>query len=120
MIFDADGQEKKEERREAHERDNKHLMSALNIASDPFPAEVLWGDNYAVWPTDIGLEIKDELGNQTWIDLTNKARKTFDPGESLSKNPLLIAETLRLAWEEGKKPSALTKLTESLTEFVDD
>ena len=45
--------------------------------------------------------------------------QTFDPGERLAKNPLLIAEILRLAWEEGKKPSALTKLVESLTSFVD-
>ena len=119
VVFDADSHVEKEEWRKAHERDNKHLMSALNIASDPFPAEALWGDNYAVWSTEIELEIKDELGNQTWIDLTNKARKTFDPGEGLSKNPLLIAETLRLAWEEGKQPSVLTKLTKSLTGFVD-
>lgn len=119
VVFDADGHVTKEEWRDAHERDNKHLMSALNIASDPFPVEVLWGDNYAVWPTEIESQIKDELGNKTWTDLTNKARKTFDPGESLSKNPLLIAETLRLAWEEGKKPLALTKLTESLTGFAE-
>lgn len=119
VVFDTDGHVKKEEWRKAHERDNKHLMAALNIASDPFPAEVLWGDNYTVWPTEIELQIKDELTSETWSSLKNKARKIFDPGESLAKNPLLIAETLRLAWEEGKKPSALTKLTESLTGFVD-
>lgn len=118
VVFDADG-DTKIKWREAHERDNKHLMSALNIISDPFPAEVLWGDNYVVWPTVIELQIKDELGNETWTDLKNKARATFDPGASLSKNPLLIAETLRLAWEEGKKPSALSKLAERLAGFAD-
>ena len=120
VVFDADGHVKKEKWREAHERDNKHLMSALNITSDPFPTEALWGDNYAVWPTEIESQIKEELGKEAWVDLTNKARQIFDPGESLSKNPLLIAETLRLAWEEGKKPLALTKLTESLMGFVDE
>ena len=119
VVFDADGHVTHEKHRPFHERDNKHLMAALNIASKPFPSEALWGDNYAIWPTEIESQIKDELGNKTWTDLTNKARQTFDPGESLAKNPLLIAETLRLAWEEGKKPSALTKLTESLTGFVD-
>ncbi len=119
VVFDADGHVTKEKWREAHERDNKHLMSALNIASKPFPSEALWGENYAIWPTEIEMQIKDELGNKTWTELTNKARKVFDPGESLAKNPLLIAETLRLAWEEGKKPSALTELTKSLIGFVD-
>ena len=119
VVFDADGDVTHEQHRADHERDNTHLMKALGIDAPPFPEAALWGDSYAIWPTQIGAQVKGEIGDKSWTDLTNKARQVFDPGAGgLAKNPLFIAETLRLAWEEGNKPPSLTQLSERLAGFA--
>ena len=116
VVFDADGNTPKY--RAAHEHDNKNLMKALNVAAEPFPETVLWGDTYAIWPDQIGDQVKTEITKPIWEKLTNAARQSFDPGSGkLSKNPLFIAETLRLAWDEGHKPKSLAKLIERLVHF---
>ena len=117
VVFDADGNTPKY--RTAHGRDNKNLMKALNVASEPFPETVLWGDTYAIWPDQIGNQVKTEITKPIWEELTNSARQSFDPGSGkLSKNPLFIAEMLRLAWKQGHKPESLAKLVERLVDFA--
>jgi hypothetical protein len=64
------------------------------------------------------VQLQSDIGKPAWIELTNKARQAFDPGTSLAKNPLFIAETLRLVWEEGHKPASLMELTERLVGFA--
>ena len=118
VVFDADGDVTNDQHRAEHERDNTHLLKALNVDAGPFPDAVLWGNTYAVWPTQIGAQVKSDIGEPAWIELTNKARQAFDPGTSLAKNPLFIAETLRLAWDESHKPASLTLLTKRLVGFA--
>ena len=117
VMFDADGNTTKERYRTEHERDNKNLMKALNVTSELFPETVLWGDTYAIWPNQIGEQIKVEITEPEWERLRNEARQNFDPGSSLGKNPLFIAETLQLAWNQGCKPESLTTLVERLVHF---
>ena len=118
VVFDADGNVTKPEHRALHERDNKSLMSALGIASDPFPKANLWGDTYAVWPNTLETEVEKSIGATEWNGFVNAARKSFDPGASLEKNPLLIAESLSLAWQAKKPPAVLTELTNRLLKFA--
>lgn len=119
VVFDADGNTENEQNRAKHEHDNKNLMKALNVASEPFPETALLGENYAIWPDEIGEQIEKEITKPVWGKLTNAAKGSFDPGSRLSKkNPLFIAETLRLAWGEGHKPESLAKLVERLVDFA--
>ncbi len=119
VVFDADGHVEKEEHRKKHEADNASLMKALGVESAPFPSDPLWGENYAVWPSQIEERVKGDVGNEQWAALKNQARQAFDRGASLAKNPLLIAETLRLAWDTDVKPATLTQLVERLVTFSD-
>ena len=118
VVFDADNHVANEQHRAKHRTDNTNLMKALNIDSAPFPDTVLLDDTYAVWPTEIGEQAKCEIGKPKWTELTNIARQTFDPGSKLTKSPLFVAETLRIAWEQNYKPESLVKLTERIAQFV--
>ena len=117
VMVDADSDVTNEEHRTKHKLDNTNLMKALNIEAEPFPDAVLFGDTYAVWPTHIRRQVKTEIGDPAWTKLTNTARKAFDPGSSLAKNPLFIAETLRIAWDQGNKPASLIQLIDHLVRF---
>lgn len=117
VVFDADGDVVKPEQRTLHESDNKNLISALGVTHDPFPKSTIWENNCAIWSNNIETEIKKDMGAEEWRKLKDEARKSFDPGASLNKNPLLIAETLRLAWEQGKGSAALVKLANHISKF---
>lgn len=117
VVFDADGNAFGDNRG-LHERDNRYLMAALGIISEPFPEEALLSDTCAIWPTQIEEQVKEEVGRPTWIELTNQARQAFDPGMSLAKNPLFIAEMLRLIWENGHKPPSLVTIADTLADLA--
>ena len=118
VMFDADGDTSNQQHRAEHKRDNTNLMKALNIKVEPFPSTILLGDNYTIWPTQIGTHLKTEIGEPSWTELMNIAKKTFDPGSSLIKNPLFIAEMLKTIWDQGHKPSSFTQLINNLTHFA--
>lgn len=118
VIFDADGHVVKPEHRAHHERDNKALIAALGLTMDAFPKAVEWSDRHAIWPTTLEDEVISALGKSDWELLSGKARNAIDPGASLKKNPVLIGEVLRIAWEEGKKPKILIDLADRLIKFA--
>jgi energy-coupling factor transporter ATP-binding protein EcfA2 len=118
VIFDADGDEKREIQRGHHERDNKALFASLGIKGDVFPTTIQWGDHYAVWPNRIEVEVTSCFEPTDWQRIGNEARQAIDPGASLSKNPVLIGEILSLAWKENKKPKVLLDLSDRLLKFA--
>ena len=118
IMYDADGDVTNEQHRSEHEHDNMSLMKAMKIEAEPFPDRILSGETYMVWPLNIGEQIKVELGEKMWIKLTNIARRTFDQGARLNKNPLFVAEVLRHAWEQGCKPASLVQLVKLLVRFA--
>jgi putative ATP-dependent endonuclease of the OLD family len=118
VIFDADGNETHVDRRRLHEVDNKALLTAIMNDSDAFPQTVLWGNNCAVWPTNIEDEVKRCFAPADWERIGNEARNTIDPGAAgLKKNPTLIGEILSIAWAEAKKPGILVDLVTRLKAF---
>ena len=118
VVFDSDGLTENPEHKLMHERDNNALRSALGLKGEPFPKNVDWGDGHAIWPHTLEHEIRSELGKSDWEALSNKARNAIDAGASLKKNPILVGEFLRFAWEEDKKPKILTELADRLIKFA--
>jgi putative ATP-dependent endonuclease of OLD family len=116
VVFDADG-DVKEIYKHHHERDNRALFIALDITSDPFPKEVLWGDCHVVWPKNIEAEIRECFKPDDFSRIENAARASIDPGARLKKNPVLISEFMSLAWAENKRPKILLQLIEHLKQF---
>ncbi len=119
VMFDADGDDGNETRRKLHERDNNALLTALGLKADAFPKAVVWGDQYAVWPTNLGSEVKSSFEKADWVKFENEAHSTIDPGASLDKNPVLIAEIMSVAWQAGHKPKVLVDLVDRLMKFAD-
>lgn len=116
VIFDADGDEDNPTRRSQHERDNLALLKALELTSPAFPASMLLGKGFAIWPTQLDKAISECV--PTWVDICNEARAKIDPGSSLKKNPAFIAEALSLAREKGAWPKVLSDLVAELETFV--
>ena len=120
LVFDADGNENDADKRARHSRDNTSLLTACDISPlNPFPATTLWGDGVVVWPENIAVTVKSEIGAAEWTRIGNMARSQFDPGESFEKNPLFISRRLDLAWSEERKPTSLLKLCDEFTKFLD-
>ena len=116
VIFDADGETKKDEHKSKHEKDNLALLKALSAPETAFPKEIMRGTNYTVWPNTLGDTITSDVEN--WNEYFNQAKNEIDPSAAgLKKNPVLIGETLYRAWEAGKKPESLMHLVDDILKF---
>jgi hypothetical protein len=116
VIFDADGQDAKH--RAEHERDNKRLIETLGLQCSPFPSDIAWGAESAIWPDTIEDQVKACFLPADWERISNEARGRIDAGaRGLKKSPSLIAEMLSIAWSENLRPTVLCELVERLIAF---
>lgn len=116
VLFDADGHERDAHEKANHEKVNRAILNLCSWAgADSFPGTTFWGDNVAVWPTDIGEVVASEIGKDSWQGLQAKVRTDYQidtPG--MNKNSLFIAYTLTEAWNEGLKSPSLEHLSEAI------
>lgn len=117
VVFDADGDVINENRRPMHERDNKALLDLLGVASDPFPAATLWGNNYVVWPTNLTKVVREEFG-EAFNREAEPMRLRFADEGGLEKNSLFIAAWLTEATNKGDSSESLKKLCQSVIAYV--
>jgi predicted ATP-dependent endonuclease of OLD family len=117
VVFDSDGNTEREDQRVRHEKDNRALMAILGISQSPFPSATLWGDNYAIWPTNLTDAVKTDFGSN-YPRLTEAARRQYSQEGGLEKNDLFIAEWISSAQNEGLSSSTLTKLTSNILTFA--
>jgi predicted ATP-dependent endonuclease of OLD family len=116
VIFDADGHASEKHLAE-HERDNTRLMSALGLPDNPFPSDVIWGQDHAIWPQTIEHSVKACFDKDVWERISNQGRNRIDASARLQKSPSLIGEILSIAWAEELRPQVLTDLVARLTTF---
>jgi hypothetical protein len=116
VLFDADGQERDAQENAKHEKVNRAILNLCSWASaDSFPGTTFWGDNVAVWPTEIAEVVVSEIGKDSWQGLQTKVRTDYQidaPG--MNKNCLFIAYTLTDAWNQGLKSPSLEHLCEAI------
>jgi len=125
-VFDADFHKVEKSKpgddsiRKQHERDNRALLflSGLKEAT-PFPPQVLWKPHLTVWPTELNLVVKDEIGNDQWHEFSQVVDKGYDQVGGLQKNVLHIADVLELAWQEGRVSDSLKILCERIVDFAE-
>jgi energy-coupling factor transporter ATP-binding protein EcfA2 len=117
VIFDADGDVEKEERRKRHAVDNRTLLALLGIDSPPFPPAHLWGDNHAVWQTTLTQTIKDDFGPE-YSRFTEPARVNYAQEGGLEKNSLFIADWLTAATAGGCVTPTLVRLCDFILAFA--
>src|SRR5690554_1698083 len=118
VIFDSDTDKTTEHEILKHKRDNKAIL-ALKECSDEseWPDKTIIRDGLTAWRTNLTIEIMNELcDNQKKFE--DEAALHYGNAGGLKKNPLAIAKTLELAWEEGIKSQILIELTDRIVEFI--
>lgn len=101
---------------EEHKKDNKAILKIQGYETiDEFQANIIDKSNLWAWKTNMGDCVKSEIVE--WKTLYDRACAEFGNASSLHKNPLVIARTLELGWNEGKKSANLLKLVESILRF---
>jgi putative ATP-dependent endonuclease of OLD family len=121
VVFDADGDSANPDRRAQHKRDNLALLRLCGVATPTaFPNAIFQTPNLLMWPTKIGLVIKEEFGAGEWeryAAAVRQKRKIADvPG--LNKKMLFIGQVLTEAYQDGRKSSLLSRLCDQIISFA--
>jgi hypothetical protein len=117
-MYDSDTDKTKEDEVRKHKKDNKAILSLKNYKDvDEWLNCTVIKDDLTAWQTNLTNEIINELGQ----DLKNhedQAAAFYGNAGGLKKNPLSIAKSLELAWNEDIKSQQLIDLTTRIIEFV--
>ncbi len=117
VVFDADGDVVRPEHRPKHERDNNALMSLLGIAAVPFPATGVFGEDHAIWPTNLTLTVEADFGPDC-PKYKEAARLHYAQEGGLEKNDLFIADWLSAAHDDGKTSKTLARLCDAILKYA--
>jgi hypothetical protein len=118
VIYDSDTDKTTEHEMSKHKKDNKAIL-ALKGCSDEieWPDKTIIRDGLTAWQTNLTVEIMNELG-ASLKKHEDAAALHYGNAGGLKKNPLAIAKTLELAWDDGIKSQLLIDLTERIVEFI--
>lgn len=118
VIYDSDTDKTTEHEMPNHKKDNKAIL-ALKECSDEseWPDKTIIRDGLTAWQTNLTIEIMNELGEHL-KKYEDAAALHYGNAGRLKKNPLAIAKTLELAWEDGIKSEILIELTDRIVEFI--
>jgi len=120
VIFDADGNEKREQQRAQHELDNRTLLNLCGLReADAFPNQVFMTDNVVVWNLKIGDLVKSELGMENWSKAEGAVRKkrSISVG-NLEKNYLFIGFVLAELWDSGIRSKTLEGVCDLILKYA--
>jgi predicted ATPase len=118
VVFDADGDTKREDHRIKHERDNRALLKLLGIAGDAFPQANLLGSNHAVWATSLTKAVRGDFPNKDLCQFLNSSRQHYAHEGGLEKHELFIADWLAAASQAGYASQTLNELVKAIFGFA--
>ena len=126
VICDADtdkDEEKDEGRREyevgQHKKDNRSILNLLNYTDlNEWPTDSIIQKNLYMWKSNLTQLIEDEFG-EAWKAYQDSASNYYGNPGGLKKNPLLIARSLKSAWEDGLKSTSLLSLVVDIIKFAE-
>jgi putative ATP-dependent endonuclease of OLD family len=118
VIYDSDTDKTTDHEVPKHKKDNKAIL-ALKECSDEseWPDKTIIRDGLTAWQTNLTVEIMNELGDSLKKH-EDAAALHYGNAGGLKKNPLAIAKTLELAWNDGTKSQLLIELTDRIVEFI--
>ena len=120
VVFDADGGVNADGRRKQHEMDNKALLRLLGgDEAQFFPPETVWGEQFVMWPHDIGSTLRSDVGDVVWNKTYAEATKGLgSPDGSYQKNPIHIGDHLELLKMAQVVPRSLERLCDQIVRFA--
>lgn len=102
VVWDADDDEVKDERRKHHERDNLAIQRLLDIEKpNAFPQSNVLASDHAVWRTKIGDTYAEETAHDNREQIVEEIRKQHGQQGGLEKNPLFIGDVVLTLAENG-------------------
>jgi predicted ATP-dependent endonuclease of OLD family len=119
VIFDADGDIDREDRRTKNERDNRALISLLKATHDPFPAANVIEANHAIWQTNLGAIVKADFG-VNFSPLVEPVRTSYAHEGGLEKHDLFIVEWLTAGRKKGLASPTLQRLCAAILAFAEN
>ncbi len=125
VIFDGDtdkdlisDEEKRKCEVNLHRKNNRSILNLAGLNNEnEWPSNHIIYENLCCWKTNLTDTIKLEFGDD-WQKYRNKAAVFYDNANNLEKNPLAIAKTLELAWDDGKRSRILLELIERILKYA--
>lgn len=118
VIFDSDTDKIKENEIVNHKRENKAILALKEYTEESeWPEKTIIRDELTAWHRNLTYEISDELG-ESYRKYEDQAASFYGNAGGLKKNPLAIAKTLELAWEDGIKSQLLIDLIDRIEKFI--
>jgi putative ATP-dependent endonuclease of OLD family len=113
VVFDSDSNDEKH--RGNHKVDNVTLLNLIGgDSNDPFPAESIITERYAVWSTNFGEAFSSAFDPAHLQALNDRASAALGNPGGLEKNSLHIAQKLEFAIQDGVRPACLEALCEKI------
>jgi putative ATP-dependent endonuclease of OLD family len=125
VIFDGDtdkdlisNEEKRKCEVNLHKKNNRSILNLAGLNNEnEWPSNHIIYEHLCCWKTNLTDTIKSEFGDD-WQKYRNKAAVFYDNANNLEKNPLAIAKTLELAWDDGKRSKILLELIERILKYA--
>lgn len=122
LMFDADGDVKKEGERQKHERDNRALIRFLGAdESKLFPDVAVWERDHVFWPKELSdavdTDLEQSLGGDVFGEVRNRANLRCGHPGNAKKHTMLVGAKLAFAQEVGGKSPTLDRLCDHLSNF---
>lgn len=116
VMFDADGNKTRESERTQHARDNSALLRILDGNPDePFPENPILAKDHAIWPHNLGSQLKGSVDQAIWDKCYGEATKGLgNPEGSFAKNTLHIGHHLSAIKSAGAELTALDEVCDAI------
>ncbi len=119
VIFDADGDIEKPDRKAQQQKDNERLLKLLGQPAHPlFPAAASWQTNFVVWPSNLGAAVQADYAAAEWAAWKSETEIELGQPGGLEKNAICIATLLAKAWAAEKPSATLENLSQAVLTFA--
>lgn len=118
VIYDSDTDKTSDHEVPKHKKDNKAILALKGFGDESeWPDKTITREGLTAWQTNLTAEIATEFGEDL-KKYEDQAAAHYDNAGGLKKNPLAIAKSLELAWNDGTKSQLLIDLTDRIVEFI--
>jgi putative ATP-dependent endonuclease of the OLD family len=121
VVFDADEDETRPDRRAQHQQENTALLRLCGVERpEPFPSTAFSTDSLIVWRENIGLAVRDDFGKNEWTRCEDavRARHWLHDLARAQKNALFVGLVLAELWQSDKRSRVLEVLCNRIISFA--
>jgi len=119
VIYDSDTDKTSEQEMIKHKRDNKAILGLKGYNDEnEWPEKTIIHEDLIAWQTNLTVEIMNELGAD-FKNYEDAAALYYGNAGSLKKNPLAVAKSLELAWNDGVKSKLLIDVIDKIVDFIE-